>query len=136
MGNTKPVASSECFKLKPTDNQAFGVKKCEQEAYRVSFSAAERHKSTTSTSSSSIFPPSRARSNASALAIFAKTFLMSVVLAGLLAVEVGAGSVLVSVNAEGKMNVAGGKVDDADGKVGVPDGKVYVAGGKVDVTGG
>ena len=115
MGNTKPVASSECFTFTPTDNQASGVKKCEQEAYRVSFSADERHKSTTSTSSSSIFPPFRARCNASGPAILAKTCLMSAVLAGLLSVEVSADSVLVSVNAEGKMNVAGGTVDDEDG---------------------
>ena len=40
---------------------------------------------------------------------------MSAVLAGLLSVEVSADSVLVSVNAEGKMNVAGGTVDDEDG---------------------
>ena len=115
MGNTDPVASSEYFKFKPTDNQASGVKKCEQKAYRVSFSIAERHKSTTSTSSSSIFPPFRARCNASGPAILAKTCLMSAVLAGLLSVEVSADSVLVSVNAEGKMNVAGGTVDDEDG---------------------
>ena len=30
MGKTKPVAASECFKFKPTDNQASGVKHGEQ----------------------------------------------------------------------------------------------------------
>ena len=53
---------------------------------------------------------------------------MSAVLAKLLSVEVSAGPVLVSVNAEGKMNVAGGKVDVAGGKVDVAGGNVDVAG--------
>lgn len=65
---------------------------------------------------------------------FAKTCLMSAVLTGLLSVEVSASSVL-SVKAEGTMNVAGGMVDDSDRKVDVAGGKVDVKGSEVDAAG-
>lgn len=95
MGNTKLVASSECFMLTPTDNQASGVKRCVKKAYRVSLSEAERHKSTTSTSSSSILPPSSTRFAASVPDILVKTCWMSAVLEGVVSTELAEGAVSV-----------------------------------------
>lgn len=128
IGNTKLLASSECFKFKPTDNQASGVKKCEQEVYRINFSSAERHKSTTSTSSSSSCPPSRARLAASVPQILVKTCWISAALEGGLA----AGSKLAGGVPDG---IPGVKVDVPGAKVDVPFVKVDVPVVKVDVPG-
>ena len=115
MGKTKLVASSECFMFIPTDNQASGVKRCVQEAYRVSLSEAERHKSATSTSSSTILPPSSARFAASVPHIFVKTRWMSAPLVGVVSTELAAGAVSVFVEAD--VSVGVDPELDADGGV-------------------
>lgn len=98
MGKTKLVASSECFMFTPTDNQASGVKRCVHEAYRVSLSVAERHKSTTSTSSSSILPTPSACLAASIPHIFVKTCWMPAALEWLVSTEHFAGAVPVVID--------------------------------------
>lgn len=82
----------------PTDNQASGVKRCVQEAYRVSLSVAERHKSTISTSSSSILPPPSARLAAPMPHIFVKTCWMPAALEWLVSSEHVAGAALVIID--------------------------------------
>ena len=77
----------------PTHNQASGVKKSLHEAYSVSLSEAERHKSTTSTSSSSTLPPSSARFAPSVPHIFVKTFWTSAALVVVVAKEIAVGAV-------------------------------------------
>ena len=97
MGSAKLVASSECFMFTPTHNQASGVKKSLQEAYSVSLSEAERHKSTTSASSSSTLPPSCARFAPSVPHIFVKKFWTSAALEVIVAKEIAVGAVKADV---------------------------------------